>query len=87
MILFLSLLLFPVLGFVLFLHLHKRSSKSQSPISSLATVHTRLAPNGSVLVDGELWLARSIDGNTIPERAQVTVVGLRNHHLLVTQNQ
>jgi membrane-bound ClpP family serine protease len=87
MILLFSFLALAAIGVTGFLYLHKRSSKSISPITSLATVHTRLNPNGSVFIDGELWLARSLDGNLIPERAPVVVVGLRDHLLLVTQDQ
>ena len=84
MILSLSLLSLGGLGFLL-LYLHKRSSKTNSPILSLATVHTTLSPNGSVFVDGELWLAQSLDNQVIPERTEVTVVALHNHLLLVTR--
>ena len=85
MILFPSLILLIALGMTVFLFLHKRSSKLQSPMSSLATVHTTLCPNGSVFVDGELWLARSLDGNTILQNTKVMVVGLRDHLLLVSR--
>jgi membrane-bound ClpP family serine protease len=85
MILFISLLSIGAVVLILFLYLHKHSSKLESPVSSLATVHTRLSPNGSVFVDGELWLAQSLDSQVIPESSEVTVVGLHNHRLLVTQ--
>ena len=85
MILFISLLSIGAVVLILFLYLHKHSSKLESPVSSLATVHTTLSPNGSVFVDGELWLAQSLDSQVIPERSEVTVVGLHNHRLLVTQ--
>jgi membrane-bound ClpP family serine protease len=49
----------------------------------LATVHKTLSPNGSVFVDGELWLAESLDGNLIREKRKVMVIGLRDHLLLV----
>jgi membrane-bound ClpP family serine protease len=83
MILFISLLSIGAVGFILFLFLHKHSSNSKSPVSSLATVHTALSPNGSVFVDGELWLAESLDGNLIREKRKVMVIGLRDHLLLV----
>jgi len=85
MALFISLLSIGAVGLVLFLFLHKHSSKLKSPVSSLATVHTTLSPNGSVFVDGELWLAQSLDGKVIPERTDVTVTGLHGHLLLVSQ--
>ena len=85
MILFISLLSIGAVVLILFLYLHKHSSKLESPVSSLATVHTRLSPNGSVFVDGELWLAESLDGNLIREKQKVMVIGLRDHLLLVRQ--
>jgi len=85
MIVFFSLLSLIAISLTLFLYLHKRSSRPNSPISSLATVHTTLCPNGSVLVNGELWLAQSLDGKVIPERTEVTVTGLHDHLLLVSQ--
>ena len=85
MILFISLLSIGAVGLILFLFLHKHSSKLKSPVSSLATVHTALSPNGSVFVDGELWLAESLDSQVIAEKTEVTVVGLHNHRLVVTQ--
>jgi membrane-bound ClpP family serine protease len=64
-------------------YLHKRYSNAESLISAGGTVHTALSPKGSVLIRGELWLARSATGNTIPEGSKVTVVGVTNHRLLV----
>jgi membrane-bound ClpP family serine protease len=54
-------------------------------ISSTAIVNTDLNPRGSVLARGELWNAESKDGNSIPKRATVTIVGFRHHHLLVEE--
>jgi|GEM_PF-1468055 len=84
MILF-SLISLIAISLTLLLYLHKRSARPHSPISLPATVHTTLCPNGSVLVNGELWLAQSLDGKVIPERTEVTVTGLHDHLLLVTQ--
>jgi membrane-bound ClpP family serine protease len=86
MALFISLLSIGAAGPILFLFLHKHSSKLKSPVSSLATVHTTLNPNGSVFVDGELWLAKSLDSQVIPERTEVTVVGLHDHLLIVKRS-
>jgi len=85
MILLFSLLVTGPLVIAVFLYLHKHSSKSKSPMSSLATVHTTLSPDGSVLVNGELWLAKSIDDNLVPEKTKVIVVGLSDHLLLVSR--
>ena len=54
-------------------------------LSSRAIVNTDLKPNGSVLAGGELWSAETVNGNSIPEHATVTVVGFRNHLLLVEE--
>lgn len=55
-------------------------------VLSLAIVNsTELNPNGSVLAGGELWNAESKDGKSIPTNATVTVVGFRNHLLLVEE--
>jgi len=86
MTLFFSLISLSAISLILFFYLHKHCSKSKSPLSSTATVHTTLCPNGSVFVDGELWLARSSDDNLIPEKTKVTVVGLRDHLLLVSRS-
>lgn len=81
----LSLLSLGTFGLVFFLYLHKRTSKSKSPLSSAGAVHTTLCPSGSVFVDGELWLAQSFDGSTILQKTQIIVVGIRNHLLLVSR--
>jgi membrane-bound ClpP family serine protease len=86
MVLFVSLLLIGAFGLTLFLFLHKHSAKVKSPLASLGTVHTALTPNGSVFVDGELWMARSHDGNVISENDRVIVVGLLDHLLLVSRS-
>jgi len=62
---------------------HKRHPLRNSLISSQGIVDSSLDPNGSVLVDGELWLARSLNGNSIPTRTRVTVVAVKDHLLLV----
>jgi membrane-bound ClpP family serine protease len=54
-------------------------------VSSTAIVNTDLSPNGSVLAGGELWNAESKHGNSIHRDATVTVVGFRNHLLLVEE--
>ncbi|HKV32817.1 MAG TPA: NfeD family protein [Pyrinomonadaceae bacterium] len=54
-------------------------------VASTATVNTDLNPCGSVLAGGELWNAESKHGKSIPTQATVTVVGFRNHLLLVEE--
>lgn len=52
-------------------------------IGEIATVETRLAPEGTVIVRGELWRARSSDGNVILPHARVRVVGFKDLLALV----
>lgn len=67
-------------------HLHKRHPHTKPFISALGTVNTPLDPDGSILINGELWLARSANLDLIPARTRVIVVGVRDHLLLVTQS-
>ena len=63
---------------------HKKSATSEVQlIGSRAQVDAELSPEGTVLVDGELWRARSADGTIIAPRTIVEVVGLSEHLLLV----
>jgi membrane-bound serine protease (ClpP class) len=63
---------------------HKKSATSEIElIGSRAQVDSPLSPEGTVLVHGELWRARSVDGISIASRTIVHVVGLSGHLLLV----
>jgi len=63
---------------------HKKSATSEIQlIGSSAQVDSPLAPEGTVLVHGELWRARSADGINIASHTIVQVVGLSGHLLLV----
>ena len=69
---------------VVALYLHKRASAGDIKlIGELARVDTKLEPEGTVIVCGELWQARSKDGGHIPTRARVRVVGFEDHLVLV----
>lgn len=48
-----------------------------------ARVETTLRPHGTVIVAGELWPARSLDGLVIASQHRVRVVGVDNLSLLV----
>ena len=63
---------------------HKRHVFTGPLISASAIVDRPLNPEGSVFVHGELWLARSANGNLIPAKTKVTVIGSQDHLLLVT---
>jgi membrane-bound serine protease (ClpP class) len=71
-------------GIVAGLSRHKKSATGEIQlIGARAQVDSELAPEGTVLVDGELWRARSADGTNIAPRTIVQVVGLSEHRLLV----
>ena len=74
-----------VLLITLHSHLHKKYPISDSLISSHGTVDAALAPEGSVIINGELWLARSANGSTIPAKTKIRVIGFQDHLLMVTQ--
>ena len=63
---------------------HKKSGTgSLQLLGARAHAQTDLNPEGAVLVAGELWRARSLDGTTIAAHSQVEVVQLQGHLLLV----
>lgn len=63
---------------------HKKSGTGEIHlIGASALVESKLDPEGSVLLDGELWRARSIDGTSIAPKVKVQVVELQGHLLLV----
>jgi membrane-bound ClpP family serine protease len=67
----------------------KARSKKRRPclplVCSSAVVNTDLNPRGSVLADGDLWIAEAWDRKPIPHQTKVTVVGFRDHLLLVQE--
>jgi membrane-bound ClpP family serine protease len=74
--------------FPLSLILESRRIKRRPSLPSLnssAIVDTELTPRGSVLVNGELWTAEAAGDRLVPQGARVTVVGFRNHLLLVEE--
>ena len=72
------------LAIVIALYRHKKTSAVDVHlIGELCQVNTHLTPEGTVLVQGELWPARSIDGNSIAPPSLVRIVGAEDHHLLV----
>jgi len=77
------LLLLPALIVAVNSHHHKRLRFTRPVISTLATVETPLSPQGSVLIDGELWMARAVNDAAVPARTKVRVVDIQNHLLVV----
>ncbi|HEY6188640.1 MAG TPA: NfeD family protein [Pyrinomonadaceae bacterium] len=70
--------------YVVLLSRHKKAATGQLTLmNSLALVETALQPEGSVLVQGELWRARARAGLTVERGARVLVVGTSGHLLEV----
>jgi membrane-bound serine protease (ClpP class) len=63
---------------------HKKAGTGQLKLMNApALVETALEPEGSVLVHGELWRARSRGGFRVERGARVLVVGTSGHMLEV----
>ena len=75
-------LLFAVVVVVLSRH-KKAGGGDLKLIGEIGTADTRLDPEGTVIVCGELWRSRSRDGGVISARARVRVVGFEDHLALV----
>lgn len=52
-------------------------------VGELGQVDTNLNPEGTIIVYGELWRARSKDGTHIPTPARVRIIGFENHLAVV----
>jgi membrane-bound serine protease (ClpP class) len=63
---------------------HKKSATGVIQlIGSRAQVDSPLTPEGTVLIKGELWRARSSDGSKIASQTMVRVVRLSGHLVVV----
>ncbi len=63
---------------------HKKSGMGRVQLlGARAYAQTELDPEGAVLIAGELWRARSLDGTLIAAHEQVEVVQVQGHLLLV----
>jgi len=63
---------------------HKRSAgRRLNVMGAIGTIETTLSPEGVVIVNGELWRARSNNGRTTNGKNKVRVVGVQGHLLLV----
>ena len=63
---------------------HKKAGSGQiHVVGATALVETDLDPEGTILIDGELWRAKSIDGTSIAAQEQVNVVAVQGYLLLV----
>jgi membrane-bound serine protease (ClpP class) len=63
---------------------HKKSGTGRIQLlGAEAYVESQLNPEGAVLIQGELWRARSEDGTSIAAQERVEVVAVEGHLLLV----
>jgi membrane-bound ClpP family serine protease len=69
---------------VVALYVHKRKGIGDVKlIGEIAQVDTKLDPEGTVIVCGELWRAKSKDGAHLSERTRVRVVAFVDQLALV----
>ncbi len=69
---------------VLALWRHKRASGGEVKlIGEIGQVETKLDPEGTVIVAGELWRAKSSDGAFIAAHTRVRAIGIQGHLVLV----
>lgn len=74
--------------FVVALWRHKRAgSNDVALLGSAACVLTTLGPEGSVMIRGELWRARSSTGASLEHGRAVRVVGASRHLLVVAPSR
>ena len=69
---------------VVALYLHKKAGAGDVKlVGELARVETKLDPEGTVIVGGELWRARSKDGVHVSARTRVRVIAFEDHLAVV----
>ena len=63
---------------------HKRAASGEVKLlGELGRVETKLDPEGTVIVAGELWRARTNTGEAIDANARVRVVAMQGHLVVV----
>jgi membrane-bound ClpP family serine protease len=63
---------------------HKKAcARDVRLIGKTATVETPLLPEGTVIIGGELWPARSVDHSLISSQARVRIIGFESFMVLV----
>ena len=76
------------LAIVIALYRHKKAGTgSIHVVGEVGEVASDLTPEGTVLVHGELWRARSGDGSTLDARTQIRVVRVEGHLLVVDASE
>jgi membrane-bound serine protease (ClpP class) len=63
---------------------HKKAGTGDLKLlGEIGLTDSSLEPEGTVLVQGELWRARSRDGSVVSARARVRIVSFKDHLVLV----
>ena len=63
---------------------HKKSASQKIEVmGAVGLIEKQLDPEGTIIVNGELWRARLGSGSAMHHQARVRVVGARGHLLLV----
>ncbi|HKO44964.1 MAG TPA: NfeD family protein [Pyrinomonadaceae bacterium] len=76
------------LAIVIALYRHKKASSGPiHVVGEVGEVVSDLVPEGTVLVHGELWRARSGDGSTLRARTPIRVVRVEGHLLVVDPSE
>jgi membrane-bound serine protease (ClpP class) len=80
----LAFLLLAVAIYLAALSRNKKTATLDLPLNGAqARVEKRLDPEGTIMVQGELWRARSRSGQAIETNSLVLIVGTHDHLLLV----
>lgn len=73
-----------LLAVIMGLSRHKKSAgREVNVIGAVGSVDAKLNPEGTVIVDGELWRARAVQNTVVKPGTKVRVVALQAHLLLV----
>ena len=76
------------LAIVIALYRHKKASSGPlQVVGEVGEVASDLVPEGTVIVHGELWRARSGDGSTLDARTRIRVVRVEGHLLVVDPSE
>lgn len=72
------------MGTVIAVSRHKKSATGPlTLVGSIGIVVKDLQPQGTVIIQGELWRASSSEGTGLTAGSKVEVIGTRDHLLLV----
>lgn len=79
-----ALLVLILTAYLIFLSRHKKSGTGAVKLmGNTGTAQSTLEPEGAVIVDGELWRARVVNGISVSTNQRVRIVGVEDHLVLV----